>query len=162
MHCHRNSQRLRHTVSGLWKDFVEGVRPTLCSLPSFSLGGGADLYAVAGGSIGGGINFDLAKGRVGISGYTAVGLGLGADVGPNVGLGPSGGGVVSGNLAVSGGFALPVAPGINVGTSGTYNVLGTDPGFSGGGIGRAGTPLGYVNAGANVGFSTPSLYDLNC
>lgn len=76
--------------------------------------------------------------------------------------GPNGSSVVSANLAVGGGFAAPVAPGVNVGGSEGYNVVGTDRGFSGGTIGRFGTPLGYVNGGANIGFNTPSLYNLGC
>ena len=143
----------------LWRDFVQGVSRTVCSLPTITVGGGADLYAVAGGSLGGGVNFDFAKGRFGVSAYTGVGLGAGIDAGYNLGGGPSGGGVVSANLAVSGGFAAPLpVPGWNLGLSGTQNMIGTDPGFSGGGIGRAGTPLVYGNVGANIGFSTPSLY----
>jgi len=41
-----------------------------------------------------------------------------------------------------------------------YNVIRTDPGFSGGALGRAGTPSVYGNLQANGGFMTPSLYDL--
>jgi hypothetical protein len=146
-------------VARLSRSIIRKVRLAVCSLPSISVGGGADLYAGAGASLGGGLNLDLAKGRLGLSGYSAVGLGLGADVGPNIGAGPSGGGIVSGNLAVGAGFALPTPlPGWNLGLSGGYNLLGTDKGISGGGIGRAGTPLGYVNFGGNIGFSTPSLY----
>ena len=152
-------KRLKRTVSGLWSDFIKGLRTTVCKAPAISAGGGADLYAGAGGSVGGGLNLDFAKGRFGISGYSAVGLGLGADAGPNIGLGPSGGGIVSANLAAGAGFAVPTPiPGTNLGLSGNYNLLGTDPGPSGGGIGRVGTPLGYANIGANIGLSTPSLY----
>lgn len=86
----------------------------------------------------------------------------GVAVGPGVSAGPSGSSVVSANLAVGGGLALPVAPGVNVGGSAGYNVLGIDPGFSGGSMARFGTPVGYVNGGANFGFNTPSLYDLGC
>ena len=129
-----------------------------CTLPAINIGGGADLYAVAGGSLGGGIDLDFAHGRFGVSGYTGVGVGFGADVGPNFGLSPSGGHVISANLAANAGFALPVAPGTNIGASGTYNAIGTDPGFAGGGVGRAGTPLVFANVGANIGFATPSLY----
>jgi RHS repeat-associated protein len=149
---------------GLIGDIGKEVRSIVCKSPAINIGGGADLYAGVGGSLGGGRNLDLAKGRFGISGYTGVGIGLGADTGYNVGLGPSGGGIVSANLAATGGFALPIPglPGLNVGHSSTYNFLGTDPGYSGGGIGRAGTPLVYGNLGANIGFNTPSLYNLGC
>ena len=149
----------RSVVSGLWSDFVRGVRTTACALPTVSIGGGADFYYGAGGSVGGGVNLDFARGRFGLSGYTGVGVGAGSDVGYNLGGGPSGGRVVSANLAVSSGFAVPTpVPAWNIGAAGSYNVLGTDPGLSGGGIGRAGTPLAYANVGANIGFSTPSLY----
>jgi RHS repeat-associated protein len=142
--------------------FKEAVLSVLCDLPAVSPGVGADLYAVAGGSLGGGLNIDVARGQFGLAGSLAVGLGVGVAVGPGVTAGPSGSSVVSLNLAVGGGFAVPVAPGVNVGLSGGYNVVGTDPGFSGGTIGRFGTPLAYVNGGANFGFNTPPLYDLGC
>jgi hypothetical protein len=70
--------------------------------------------------------------------------------------------VVSANLAVNGSIAGPVVPGINLGASGTYNLIGTDPGFSGVGINREGTPIINVNVGGNIVFSTPSLYNLGC
>jgi RHS repeat-associated protein len=142
--------------------FGDAVLSVLCDLPAISPGVGADLYAVAGGSLGGGLNIDVARGQFGLAGSLAVGLGVGVAVGPGVNAGPSGSSVVSLNLAVGGGFAVPVAPGVNIGGSGGYNVLGTDPGFSGGAIGRFGTPLAYVNGGANFGFNTPPLYDLDC
>lgn len=143
---------------------MQGLRTAVCSLPTISIGGGGDFYAIAGVSVGGGVNLDFAKGRFGVSAYTGVGLGIGADAGYNLGGGPSGGGIISGNLAVTGGFAVPIpgAPGFNLGSSATYNILGTDKGWSGGGIGRAGTPLLYGNFGGNIGFNTPSLYDLDC
>ncbi len=125
------------------KSLLDYGKDILCGLPAISPGVGADLYAGLGGSL-------------------AVGLGFGVDVGPGVSAGPSGSRVVSANLAVGGGFAVPVAPGVNVGGSGGYNMVGTDRGFSGGAIGRFGTPLGYVNGGANFGFNTPSLYNLGC
>jgi RHS repeat-associated protein len=137
-------------------------KSVVCALPSGSVGGGADGYLGIGGSIGGSYNFDLAKGRFGASASAGVGVGLGIDAGPNIGAGPSGGGVVSANLSGTVGFAAPVAPGVNVGTQGSYNLIGTDRGFSGAAIGRAGTPLGYANVGANVGLSTPPLYNLGC
>lgn len=144
------------------KGLLDYGRDLLCGLPAISPGIGADLYAIAGGSLGGGLNIDIARGQFGLTGSVAVGLGAGVAIGPGVNAGPSGSSVVSANLAVGGGFALPVAPGVNVGGSAGYNVLGTDPGFSGGTIGRFGTPLGYVNGGANFGFNTPPLYDLGC
>lgn len=55
------------------------------------------------------------------------------------------------------GFPTPLQE-WNFGLPGGYNVLGADMGFSGGSIGRAGTPLGYVNFGGNIGFSALSLY----
>jgi hypothetical protein len=135
---------------GFLRPIISELRSAVCSLPAINLGGGADLYAGGGGSVGGSLNLDFARGRFGISGYTAVGLGVGVDAGPNIGLGPSGGGIVSANVAVSGGFAIPVPglPGFNIGHSSTYNLVGTDPGYSGGGLGRAGTPLVYGNFGA--------------
>jgi hypothetical protein len=139
-------------------DLGDWARSRLCALPSINIGGGVDLYAGAGGSLGGGIDLDFANGRFGASAYTGVGVGVGVDVGANVGFAPSGGGNISTNLAVNGGFALPVAPGVNVGGSGSYNLIGTDPGFSGGGIARVGTPLVYGNIGANIGGSTSPLY----
>lgn len=144
-------------------DLGDIVVPAICALPSVNVGGGADFYAGAGGSLGGGINLDFAQGRFGLSAYTGVGLGLGVDAGPNIGAGPSGGGPISANLAVNGGFAVPVPflPGWNLGSSHTYNLLGTDSGYSGGGIGRVGTPLGYVNVGANIG-ANAKVYDLGC
>ena len=144
------------------KGLLDYAKDLICGLPAISPGVGADLYAGAGGSVGGGLNIDLARGQFGVTGSVAVGLGLGVAVGPGVSAGPSGSSVISANLAVGGGLALPVAPGVNVGGSGNYNVLGTDPGFSGGSIGRFGTPVGYVNGGANIGFNTPSLYNLGC
>jgi RHS repeat-associated protein len=155
-----------------WRDFrdlIEGLRDSvdeitavsrsvICSIPGFSAGGGADLYAGAGGSFGWSVDLDFSSGRFGVSFYTGVGVGFGADMGPNFGVSPSGDEAIFANLAVSGGFAAPVAPGINVGPSATYNIIGTtDPGLSYGGLARAGTPLGYANVGANAGFST-SLY----
>jgi hypothetical protein len=147
---------------GPQKGLLDYGKDLICGLPAISPGLGADLYAGAGGSLGGGLNIDIAKGQFGVTGSLAVGLGLGVAVGPGVNAGPSGSSVVSANLAVGGGLALPVAPGVNVGGSAGYNVLGTDPGFSGGSIGRFGTPVGYVNGGANFGFNTPPLYDLGC
>lgn len=146
-------------VRDLIKSVPRRARQAICSFPTVNVGGGADFYAIAGGSLGGGLNFDFANGRFGVSAYTAIGLGLGVDAGPNIGGGPSGGGMVSVNLAAGAGFALPTpVPGLNLGASGTYNLIGTDPGFAGGGIGRAGSPLGYGNVGANIGFSSGSLY----
>jgi hypothetical protein len=104
----------------------------------------------------------FADGRFGLSGYAGVDVGLGIDADPNVGGRPSGGGVASANIAVGSGFALPVAPWVNVGSSGTYNLIGTNPRFSGAAIGRAETPFGYWNIGANVGLSTPKFYNLGC
>ncbi|MDQ8755954.1 hypothetical protein RCO27_06905 [Sphingosinicella sp. LHD-64] len=135
---------------------------TVCSLPTLAFGGGADLYRGVGGSVGGAYNVDLANGRFALSGSLGVGLGLGMGAGPNYGVQPSGGGVASANLAVTAGGALPVAPGLNQGAQTSYNIIGTDPGWSGGAMGRAGTPLAYVNVGANVAVSTPPLYDLQC
>jgi hypothetical protein len=148
--------------TSLLDDLKSLAKSAICSLPTINAGGGADGYAGVGGSISGSYSLDFANGRFGLSGYAGVGVGFGIDAGPNIGGGPSGGGVASANIAVSGGFALPVAPGVNVGSSGTYNLIGTNPGFSGAAIGRAGTPLGYGNIGANVGLSTPKLYDLGC
>ena len=80
-------------------------------------------------------------------------------MGYNAGVGPTGGGIISANFAGNVGLAFPtIFPGYSRGISGTYNILGTDPGWSETGISKAGTPLAYTNLGANVGFSTPSLY----
>lgn len=153
---------LERTFRELARRFKESARDALCQIPAATYGGGADMYAVVGGSVGGAYVVDFANGRFGLTANAGVGVGLGAGGGVNYGLQPSGGGVVSANIAATGGFALPVGPLSNVGVQSSYNIIGTDTGWGGSAMGRAGTPMAFANIGANVGISTPPLYDLDC
>lgn len=138
------------------------LKQLLCSVPTINVGLGVDAYAGIGASISAGLNFDLAQGRFGVSVGAGIGVGLGIDAGTQYGASPSGGGVFSGNIGYSGGFAAPVAPGVNYGATVSKNVLGTNPGETAVGVGRAGTPTGFVNGQGNVAVMTPSLYHTGC
>jgi hypothetical protein len=138
-------------------------RNAVCRVPNLNGAIGFDGYAIAGGSVSGGILLDPKTGQAGMSGALAVGLGAYFSGGPNIGGGPSNDAGVSLNLAVNGGggFNTPLG---GVGGQLGYNILGTDGGeFSGGGgsftrLG-VGTPGGYGSVGANFAFTTPSLYN---
>ena len=136
----------------------ELVRQGLCKLPAFTFGGGADGYRGLGASVGGSYNIDIAEGRFGVTGATAVGVGWGFAAGPNVGAAPSGSGAVELNLAGNAGLAAPAIGGV----AATYNFIGTSPGFSSAAISRAGSPIAFANVGYNFSLNTPKMYNLNC
>lgn len=143
----------------------ELVTEGLCSIPAFDFGYGADNYRGLGYSVAGGGTIDIAARRVGLVGNVGVGLGAGITRGPQSKIGPmwsvgpnnanTGGRYVSANVGVSG-TAVVIG-----GITGNYNFLGTDKGFSGGAITRAGGVVN-VNLNANVALRTPQLYNLNC
>ena len=140
-------------------EIIEGV---VCRAPNVGAGAGADAYAGLGVSVGAAVNVDLSKGRFGASLNVGVGVGAGINAGPQVTLSPSGGGVISANVGYSVGGAAPIAPGVNVGGAYSRNVLGTNPGESSVGGGRAGTPSAFANGQANAALMTPSLYEVDC
>jgi hypothetical protein len=136
-------------------DIVVIGRKIVCSLPTVSLGGGADAYAIAGGSVGGAYQADFANGRFGTNFYVGVGLGVGVEAGPFIGYGSPITNSFDINAGVTGGG------GFGVGGSYTRNIIGTSPGFGGATVGRFGTPTIYGNGNIN-GAINLRLYDAGC
>jgi RHS repeat-associated protein len=138
------------------KGIGDRLKDWACSAPSVDLGFGADFYRGLGGSLGGSVKIDLASGQVGVGFNTAVGVGLGVEAGPSAAVSPSGSGSVSLNLTGSAGG------GYGIGTVVTRNFIGTDAGQTSVQVGRVGTPIAFVNAGAAGGFATPKTNFLGC
>jgi hypothetical protein len=132
------------------------ARTVACNMPSIEIGFGADAYAGLGGSVGGNVKIDIASGQVGAGFNVAVGAGVGIEAGPAIGASPSGSGIVSANVTTSGGG------GLGLGIVGTHNIIGTDPGQQSLSVGRLGTPVLFVNAGAAAGLNTPQFNPLSC
>jgi RHS repeat-associated protein len=145
-------KRLRR---GLRK-ILRQIRNFVCSLPGLDIGIGVDGYFGIGASVGGGIKVDIASGQVGAGANIAVGAGAGLEAGSSVGVSPSGSGVVSANVTTSAGG------GSGVGVVVTHNIIGTDPGQTSVSAGRVGTPIGFINGGAAIGFSTPKTNFFGC
>ncbi|MGK6320617.1 RHS repeat domain-containing protein [Sphingomonas sp. DT-204] len=131
----------------------------LCKLPPIKIGGGVDGYFGLGGSLGAGIQIDLAKGSFGFNANVAVGVGFGLEGGLNYGtaLSNSGprfgrnlgqGGIVSANLTGT------VGGGLGVGGSVTSNLVGTNAGEVEASVGRVGA-AGFANGGASIGVNIP-------
>jgi len=131
-------------------------KKVVCSVGNIDLGGGADVYAVLGGSVGGSYKIDLTTGQFGADAYVAVGVGLGAEAGPTATFSSSGNTIVSANVITQ------VGGGYGVGVVGTRTLLGTSPGQNSVTVGKVGSPIGFANGGASVGLHTPKLYDLGC
>ncbi len=132
------------------------VKKLFCSIGNVDLGGGADGYAVFGGSIGGSYKIDFTTGQFGVDAYVAVGVGGGVAVGPTATFSSSGNKIVSANIItqVGGGFGISVV--------GTRTLLGTNPGQNSVTVGKVGSPIGFINGGASIGLHTPKIYDLGC
>ena len=144
------------TVPEQIKVAVDLARLVACNTPSIELGFGADAYAILGGSVGGNLKIDIASGQLGAGFNVAVGAGVGVEAGPSVGVSPSGSGIVTANVTTSGGL------GVGIGAVATKNLIGTDPGQVSGSVGRVGSPIAFINAGAAAGFNTPQFNPLGC
>ncbi|WEJ99948.1 MAG: hypothetical protein P0Y59_24140 [Candidatus Sphingomonas phytovorans] len=140
----------------IWGDIKYIGKSIACSMGNIDIGGGADVYAGFGGSVGGSGKIDLTTGQFGVDAYLAVGVGLGAEAGPTLTSSSSGNAIVSANVItqVGGGYGFDVV--------GTRTLLGTSPGQNSVTAGKVGSPIGFVNGGAAIGFHTPKLYDIGC
>ncbi len=127
-----------------------------CSVGNIDIGGGADVYAGLGGSVGGSYKLDLTTGQTGVDGYAAVGVGLGAEAGPTVTSSSSGNSIITANVITQAGG------GFGVGVVGTRTLIGTNPGENSVTAGKVGSPIGFLNGGAAIGLHTPKLWDAGC
>ncbi|MGZ2412791.1 hypothetical protein ACUXST_002220 [Sphingomonas sp. F9_3S_D5_B_2] len=132
------------------------LKKAFCYVGNVDLGGGADLYAGLGGSVGGSYKADFTTGQFGGDAYVAVGVGLGVEAGPTATFSSSGNKIVSANVITQFGG------GYGIGVVGTRTLLGTSPGQNSVTVGKVGGPIGFANGGASIGLHTPKLYDLGC
>ncbi len=131
---------------------IDGLKKLACSIGNVDAGFGADVYDILGASVGGSVKIDLTTGQTGLGGGVAVGVGGGADIGPNVTMSSSGSRPISANVTGS----VGVGRGIAVIT--TRNLIGTDTGGRSTTVGRVGVSA-FANVGAAVGLNTPKFYN---
>jgi hypothetical protein len=162
-------------VSGIDRDAVmNGVRTVVCPVPAMGPNLGLSGYAILGGGVNGGVQFDPKNGEFTIGGGVEVGVGIGAKMSiknaqlnknENIQAGYGGSDGFGGGFGVvTGGQAGPISG------SAQYEIAGTasqkDPSFAG----RTNVQFGPGGIGVNVNasltgygsYTTPALYDLGC
>lgn len=154
----------RSIVSGLWRDFVRGVRTVICNAPTLGGGAGLDMYAGAGGSISSGASINPQTGQISLGFDLGVGFGLGGGAryvgGKALGLGSASSEVLP---VVSGGVNANATAVVGpVGAAGSYQLIGSNPGDWA--LGYTGGPTATANANlsGHVQANLPPLYDAGC
>ncbi len=163
-------------VSGIDREAImNGVRTVVCPIPAIGPNAGLSGYAILGGGVNGGVQFDPKTGQITIGGGVEVGFGVGAKMSiKNAQLNKNES--VQGGYGGSDGFGggVGVVTGTQVGiasASAQYKIAGSasknDPSFKGRTSAQASLG-GSVGANANLAltgygsYTTPTLYDLGC
>jgi hypothetical protein len=164
-----------NTVSGIDREAImNGVRSAVCPLPAVGPNVGVSGYAILGGGVNGGLQFDPKTGQFTAGAGAEVGIGIGAKMtiknaqlnhNKSAQAGYGGSDSIGGGVAVAGNIQAGL-----VSFGGQYEIAGTaskkDPSLEG----RTTAQFGPGGVGANAtltlnaygSYTTPALYNLGC